>query len=54
MKPLPPSNVKAEITVKIGLLKVSWKKPIFPENSLQFQIRYGLNGKEIQWKVPFI
>ncbi|XP_036112164.1 leptin receptor [Molossus molossus] len=51
VKPLPPSNVKAEITVKIGLLKISWKKPIFPENNLQFQIRYGLNGKEIQWKM---
>ncbi|KAM8790177.1 leptin receptor isoform 1-T1 [Rhynchonycteris naso] len=51
VKPLPPSSVKAEITVKIGLLKISWKKPIFPENNLQFQIRYGLNGKEIQWKM---
>ncbi|XP_054430293.1 leptin receptor isoform X2 [Pteronotus mesoamericanus] len=51
VKPLPPSNVKAEITVRIGLLKVSWKKPIFPENNLQFQIRYGLSGKEIQWKM---
>ncbi|XP_045691454.1 leptin receptor isoform X1 [Phyllostomus hastatus] len=51
VKPLPPSNVKAEITVKTGLLKISWKKPIFPENDLQFQIRYGLNGKEIQWKM---
>ncbi|XP_036899071.1 leptin receptor isoform X1 [Sturnira hondurensis] len=51
VKPLPPSDVKAEITVKTGLLKISWKKPIFPENTLQFQIRYGLNGKEIQWKM---
>ncbi|EPQ08856.1 Leptin receptor [Myotis brandtii] len=51
VKPLPPSSVKAEITAKIGLLKISWKKPIFPENNLQFQIRYGLNGKEIQWKM---
>nr|AOY33882.1 leptin receptor variant 1 precursor [Castor fiber] len=51
VKPLPPSSVKAEITVNIGLLKISWEKPVFPENNLQFQIRYGLNGKEIQWKV---
>lgn len=51
VKPLPPSNVKAEITVNIGLLKISWEKPVFPENNLQFQIRYGLNGKEIQWKI---
>lgn len=51
VKPLPPSSVKAEITSKIGLLKISWKKPIFPENNLQFQIRYGLNGKEVQWKM---
>ncbi|GAB1288677.1 Leptin receptor [Apodemus speciosus] len=50
VKPLPPSNVKAEITVNTGLLKVSWEKPVFPENNLQFQIRYGLSGKEIQWK----
>lgn len=53
VKPLPPSSVKAEITVKIGLLKISWEKPVFPENNLQFQIRYGLSGKEVQWKVPF-
>ncbi|KAM7324639.1 hypothetical protein ACRRTK_016944 [Alexandromys fortis] len=50
VKPLPPSSVKAEITINIGLLKVSWEKPVFPENNLQFQIRYGLNGKDIQWK----
>ncbi|XP_072586772.1 leptin receptor isoform X2 [Vulpes vulpes] len=51
VKPLPPSSVKAEITVKIGLLKISWEKPVFPENNLKFQIRYGLNGKEVQWKM---
>uniref|UniRef100_A0A7N5JHT1 Leptin receptor n=1 Tax=Ailuropoda melanoleuca TaxID=9646 RepID=A0A7N5JHT1_AILME len=51
VKPLPPSSVKAEITVKIGLLKISWEKPVFPENNLKFQIRYGLNGKEVQWKI---
>ncbi|KAK2499538.1 hypothetical protein MC885_019032 [Smutsia gigantea] len=51
MKPLPPSSVKAEITVNIGLLKISWEKPVFPENNLQYQIRYGLSGKEVQWKM---
>uniref|UniRef100_G1TDI9 Leptin receptor n=1 Tax=Oryctolagus cuniculus TaxID=9986 RepID=G1TDI9_RABIT len=51
VKPLPPSIVKAEITVNIGLLKLSWEKPVFPENNLQFQIRYGLSGNEKQWKV---
>ncbi|XP_007957581.1 leptin receptor [Orycteropus afer afer] len=52
VKPQPPSSVKAEITVHIGILKISWEKPVFPENNLQFQIRYGLSGKEVQWKVP--
>uniref|UniRef100_H0WTD0 Leptin receptor n=2 Tax=Otolemur garnettii TaxID=30611 RepID=H0WTD0_OTOGA len=51
VKPLPPSRVQAEITVNIGLLKISWEKPVFPENNLQYQIRYGLNGKDIQWKM---
>uniref|UniRef100_A0A8C5JX47 Leptin receptor n=1 Tax=Jaculus jaculus TaxID=51337 RepID=A0A8C5JX47_JACJA len=51
VKPLPPSSVKSEITINSGLLKISWEKPLFPENNLQFQIRYGLSGKEIQWKV---
>ncbi|XP_037356911.1 leptin receptor isoform X2 [Talpa occidentalis] len=51
VKPLPPSRVRAEITVNTGLLKISWEKPIFPENDLQFQIRYGLSGKEVQWKM---
>lgn len=53
VKPLPPSRVKAEFTVKTGLLKISWEKPLFPENNLQFQIRYGLSRNEVQWKVPF-
>ncbi|XP_039089401.1 leptin receptor isoform X1 [Hyaena hyaena] len=51
VKPLPPSSVKVEITVKIGVLKISWEKPVFPENNLKFQIRYGLSGKEVQWKM---
>ncbi|KAL0604180.1 LOW QUALITY PROTEIN: Leptin receptor [Plecturocebus cupreus] len=51
VKPLPPSSVKAEITVKTGLLKIYWENPVFPETNLQFQIRYGLSGKEVQWKI---
>nr|XP_012622607.1 leptin receptor isoform X2 [Microcebus murinus] len=51
VKPLPPSSVKAEITVNVGLLKISWEKPVFPENNLRYQIRYGLRGKEVQWKM---
>ncbi|ELK06232.1 Leptin receptor [Pteropus alecto] len=51
VKPLPPSRVKAEFTVKLGLLKISWEKPLFPENNLQFQIRYGLSRNEVQWKM---
>lgn len=54
VKPLPPSKVKAEITGNVGLLKVSWETPSFSENQLQFQIRYGLSGQEIPWKVPAI
>ncbi|XP_010603387.1 leptin receptor isoform X2 [Fukomys damarensis] len=50
VKPLPPSSVTAEITTNFGLLKISWEKPVFPENKLQFQIRYGLRGKEMHWK----
>ncbi|XP_039694432.1 leptin receptor isoform X1 [Pteropus medius] len=51
VKPLPPSRVKAEFTVKLGLLKISWEKPLFPENNLQFQIRYGLSRNKVQWKM---
>ncbi|KAM5256419.1 leptin receptor [Ctenodactylus gundi] len=50
-KPLPPSSVKAEITPNVGLLKITWEKPIFPENHLRYQIRYGLRGREGQRQV---
>ncbi|XP_039770621.1 leptin receptor [Ornithorhynchus anatinus] len=50
VKPLPPSSIKAEITVYTGLLNVSWERPTFPENHLQFQIRYAVRGKDGQWK----
>ncbi|XP_006879899.1 PREDICTED: leptin receptor-like [Elephantulus edwardii] len=51
VKPQPPSSVKAEITTHFGLLNISWENPDFPRNKLQCQICYGLNKKEIQWKV---
>ncbi|XP_074121823.1 leptin receptor isoform X1 [Sminthopsis crassicaudata] len=51
VKPLPPSRVNAEIMVQTGLLNVSWRKPVLPENKLQFQIRYAVNGHGEQWKV---
>ncbi|XP_006879901.1 PREDICTED: leptin receptor-like [Elephantulus edwardii] len=50
-KPQPPTSVKAEITTHFGLLNISWENPGFPRNTFQCQIRYGLNEKEIQWKV---
>uniref|UniRef100_A0A8C3KMQ3 Leptin receptor n=1 Tax=Calidris pygmaea TaxID=425635 RepID=A0A8C3KMQ3_9CHAR len=51
VKPLPPSNVKAEITRNVGLLNVSWTNPVFTNNELKFQIRYALNRKEITWEL---
>ncbi|XP_014792619.1 PREDICTED: leptin receptor [Calidris pugnax] len=51
VKPLPPSNVKAEITRDVGLLNVSWTNPMFTNNELKFQIRYALNRKEISWEL---
>ncbi|NXT18736.1 LEPR protein, partial [Syrrhaptes paradoxus] len=51
VKPLPPSNVKAEITRNVGLLNVSWTNPIFAINDLKFQIRYAVNREEITWEV---
>ncbi|XP_074689271.1 leptin receptor [Strix aluco] len=51
VKPLPPSNVKAEITRNVGLLNVSWTNPVFTNNDLKFQIRYAVNRKEIAWEL---
>ncbi|XP_027648430.2 leptin receptor isoform X4 [Falco peregrinus] len=51
VKPLPPSNVKAEITRHVGLLNVSWTNPAFTNNDLQFQIRYAVNREEITWEL---
>ncbi|XP_063199840.1 leptin receptor isoform X3 [Chroicocephalus ridibundus] len=51
VKPLPPSNVKVEITRDVGLLNVSWTNPVFTNNDLKFQIRYAVNRKEITWEL---
>ncbi|NXC15526.1 LEPR protein, partial [Corythaeola cristata] len=51
VKPLPPSNVKAEITRNVGLLNVSWTNPVFTNNDLKFQIRYAVNREEMTWEL---
>ncbi|NXE09352.1 LEPR protein, partial [Lophotis ruficrista] len=51
VKPLPPSNVKAEITRNVGLLNVSWTNPLFANDDLKFQIRYAMNREEITWEL---
>ncbi|KAM9280077.1 leptin receptor [Cariama cristata] len=51
VKPLPPSNIKAEITRNVGLLNVSWTNPVFTNNDLKFQIRYAVSRKEITWEL---
>ncbi|XP_009944658.1 PREDICTED: leptin receptor [Leptosomus discolor] len=51
VKPLPPSDVKAEITRNVGLLNVSWTNPIFTNNDLKFQIRYAVNKEDVTWEL---
>lgn len=51
VKPLPPSNIKAEITRNDGLLNVSWTNPVFTNDDLKFQIRYAVNREELTWEV---
>lgn len=52
VKPLPPSNVGAELTRNVGLLNVSWTKPVFANRDLTFQIRWNAgNREEIPWQV---
>lgn len=52
VKPLPPSNVGAELTRNVGLLNVSWTKPVFASRDLTFQIRWNSgNRQEIPWQV---
>ncbi|XP_027507591.1 leptin receptor isoform X1 [Corapipo altera] len=51
VKPLPPSNVRAELTRNVGLLNVSWTNPVFTNSDLKFQIRYAVNREEIPWEL---
>ncbi|NWU97940.1 LEPR protein, partial [Upupa epops] len=51
VKPLPPSNVKAEITRDVGLLNVSWTNPVFANSHLAFQIRYAVSREEMPWEL---
>ncbi|NWS36055.1 LEPR protein, partial [Polioptila caerulea] len=46
VKPLPPSNVGAELTRNVGLLNVSWSKPVFAYRDLTFQIRWNSGSRE--------
>ncbi|NXD51749.1 LEPR protein, partial [Corvus moneduloides] len=52
VKPLPPSNVGAELTRNVGLLNVSWTKPVFANRDLTFQIRWNAGNREgIPWQL---
>ncbi|CAH2310940.1 leptin receptor isoform X1, partial [Pelobates cultripes] len=53
VKPLAPSRVEALITEGNGDLYVSWKRPALPAYELQYQIQYGVQGKETQWEFFF-
>ncbi|NXD30220.1 LEPR protein, partial [Spelaeornis formosus] len=51
VKPLPPSDVGAELTKPVGLLNVSWSKPVFASRDLTFQIRWNSGSREeILWQ----
>ncbi|OWK53896.1 Leptin receptor [Lonchura striata] len=52
VKPLPPSNVGAELTRNAGLLNVSWTQPVFASRDLTFQIRWNSGSREdIPWQL---
>ncbi|XP_066411724.1 leptin receptor [Molothrus aeneus] len=52
VKPLPPSNVGAEVTRNTGLLNVSWAQPVFASRDLAFQIRWNPESREdIPWQL---
>ncbi|RLW05782.1 hypothetical protein DV515_00004647, partial [Chloebia gouldiae] len=52
VKPLPPSNVGAELTRNSGLLNVSWTQPVFASRDLAFQIRWNSgSGEDIPWQL---
>ncbi|NWI91723.1 LEPR protein, partial [Pitta sordida] len=51
VKPLPPSNVGAELTRNAGLLNVSWTNPVFTKPALEFQLRHAVNREGTPWQV---
>ncbi|NWU36766.1 LEPR protein, partial [Hylia prasina] len=52
VKPLPPSNVGAELTRNVGLLNVSWTEPAFANRDLAFQIRWNSGNRQgIPWQL---
>ncbi|NXV10408.1 LEPR protein, partial [Cettia cetti] len=52
VKPLPPSNVGAELTRNVGLLNVSWTQPVFASRELAFQIRWNSGNRlELPWQL---
>nr|ACF17729.1 leptin receptor [Anas platyrhynchos] len=51
VKPLPPSDIKAEITRNDGLLNVSWTNPVFTNDDLKFQIQYAEKREELTWEL---
>ncbi|NXP81657.1 LEPR protein, partial [Ramphastos sulfuratus] len=51
VKPLPPSNITAEVSRSTGLLEVSWTNPIFTHSDLEFQIQYGVSREDITWQL---
>nr|XP_015210950.1 PREDICTED: leptin receptor [Lepisosteus oculatus] len=51
VKPHPPLNLEAEITVPEGHLSISWQRTELPVYDLQFEIRYAVDGPNKQWKL---
>ncbi|MBN3316127.1 LEPR protein, partial [Atractosteus spatula] len=51
VKPHPPLNLEAEITVPEGHLSISWQRTELPVYDLQFEIRYAVDGQNKQWKL---
>ncbi|NWR42262.1 LEPR protein, partial [Regulus satrapa] len=51
VKPLPPSNVGAELTRTVGLLNVSWSRPVFASRDLGCQIRWSSSTEPIPWQL---
>ncbi|NXQ23441.1 LEPR protein, partial [Alaudala cheleensis] len=52
VKPLPPSDVGAELTRDVGLLNVSWVWPVFASRDLLFQIHWRPgSSQELPWQL---